>query len=67
VARTGDVLDAGDRRLLLIVPPIFAGPTTRALFDERTSVLCSVDSFAAMTPGALFGRPCPAQRAERAT
>ncbi len=49
----GDHLDAGDRRLRLIVPPIFDGPTTRALFDERTSVLWAVDSFAAMAPGAV--------------
>lgn len=50
----GDRLDAGDRNLRLIVPPIFDGPTTRALFDERTSVLWAVDSFAALTPGAIF-------------
>lgn len=49
----GDHLDAGDRRLHLIVPPIFDGPATRALYDERTSVLWAVDSFAAMTPGAV--------------
>ena len=48
-----DVLDAGDRRLRLVVPPIFDGPTTRALFDERSRVLWSVDSFAAMAPGAV--------------
>lgn len=50
----GDHLDAGDRRLHLIVPPIFDGPTTRALYDESTSVLWAVDSFAAMAPGAVF-------------
>lgn len=49
----GEHLDAGDRRLHLIVPPIFDGPTTRALYDERTSVLWAVDSFAAMTPDAI--------------
>ena len=49
----GDHLDAGDRSLRLVVPPIFDGPTTRALFDERSRVLWSVDSFAALTPGAL--------------
>ena len=49
----GDHLDAGDRRLQLIVPPIFDGPATRALYDERTSVLWAVDSFAAMAPGAV--------------
>lgn len=48
----GDTLDAGDRRLHLVVPPIFDGPTTRALFDERTRVLWSVDSFAALSVGA---------------
>jgi flavorubredoxin len=46
----GDVLDAGDRKLHLVVPPIFDGPTTRALFDEKTRVLWSVDSFASLTP-----------------
>ena len=49
----GDALDAGDRTLRLVVPPIFDGPTTRALFDDRTEVLWAVDSFAALTPGAL--------------
>ena len=50
----GDSLDIGDRRLHLVVPPIFDGPATRALFDDKTRVLWSVDSFAAMTPGAVF-------------
>jgi flavorubredoxin len=45
--------DAGDRRLRLVVPPIFDGPTTRALYDERTGVLWAVDSFAALTTGAV--------------
>jgi flavorubredoxin len=49
-----DHLDAGDRRLHLMVPPIFDGPTTRALYDESTSVLWAVDSFAALAPGAVF-------------
>jgi flavorubredoxin len=43
----GDTLDIGDRALRLIVPPIFDGPTTRALFDERSEVLWAVDSFGA--------------------
>jgi hypothetical protein len=33
------------------VPPIFDGPTTRALFAAKSRVLWSVDSFAALTPG----------------
>lgn len=44
---------AGDRRLRLVLPPIFDGPTTRGLYDERTGVLWSVDSFAALTTGAV--------------
>lgn len=46
----GDALDAGDRTLHLVVPPIFDGPATRALFDDTSRVLWSVDSFAALTP-----------------
>jgi flavorubredoxin len=49
----GEVLDAGDRRLRLVLPPIFDGPATRGLFDERTGVLWAVDSFGALTPGAV--------------
>jgi flavorubredoxin len=49
----GSTFDAGDRRLRLVLPPIFDGPTTRALFDERTEVLWTVDSFAALTTGTV--------------
>jgi hypothetical protein len=31
-------------------PPVFDNPTTRALFDERTGVLWSVDTFATNLP-----------------
>jgi flavorubredoxin len=49
----GESFDAGDRRLRLILPPIFDGPTTRGLLDERTGALWAVDSFAAFTTGAV--------------
>lgn len=49
----GETFDAGDRRLRLFLPPIFDGPATRGLFDERTGVMWAVDSFAACTPGAV--------------
>jgi flavorubredoxin len=52
----GDSFLAGDRRMRLVLPPIFDGPTTRGLFDERTGVLWSVDSFAAMTTGPVHHR-----------
>lgn len=50
----GTSFDAGDRRLHLFRPPIFDGPTTRGLYDERTGVMWSVDSFAALTTGAVY-------------
>jgi flavorubredoxin len=46
----GDTFDAGDRRLVALRPPVFDNPTSRALFDERTGVLWSVDSFATNVP-----------------
>jgi flavorubredoxin len=52
----GDSFLAGDRRMRLLLPPIFDGPTTRGLFDERTGVMWSVDSFAALTTGSVHHR-----------
>ena len=49
----GQSFDAGDRRLHLVLPPIFDGPATRGLYDEKTGVLWSVDTFAALTTGAV--------------
>jgi flavorubredoxin len=50
----GESLDVGDRRLHLVIPPIFDGPATRGLYDDKTSVLWSVDTFAAMVAGDAF-------------
>jgi flavorubredoxin len=50
----GTSFDAGDRRLHLFRPPIFDGPTTRGLYDDRTGVMWAVDSFAALTTGAVY-------------
>lgn len=44
----GDSLDVGDRTLHLVRPPLFDSPATRGLFDERTGVLWSVDTFGAL-------------------
>jgi len=49
----GDAFVAGDRSLRLVLPPIFDGPATRGLFDEKTGVLWAVDTFAAATSGAV--------------
>jgi flavorubredoxin len=53
----GTSFDAGDRRLHLFRPPIFDGPTTRGLYDDRTGVMWAVDSFAALTNGAVYETP----------
>jgi len=52
----GDSFTAGDRRMRLVLPPIFDGPTTRGLFDEQTGVMWAVDAFAALTTGPLHHR-----------
>jgi flavorubredoxin len=49
----GETFDAGDRRIRLTLPPIFDGPATRGLLDERTGVMWAVDSFAALAPGVV--------------
>ena len=42
----GDRLDVGDRTLTAVRPPVFDNPTTRGVFDDRTGVFWSVDTFA---------------------
>ena len=42
----GDTIDVGDRTLVAQRPPLFDNPTTRALFDPKTNVVWSVDTFA---------------------
>ena len=46
----GDTVDVGDRTLVAKRPPLCDNPTTRALFDPKTSVLWSVDTFATNVP-----------------
>jgi flavorubredoxin len=49
----GESFEAAGRRLHLVTPPLYDGPTTRALYDEKTAVLWAVDAFAAMTPAGV--------------
>jgi flavorubredoxin len=49
----GDTLDVGDRTLVAKRPPLYDNPTTRALFDPKTSVLWSVDTFATNVPAPM--------------
>jgi len=48
-----DVIDIGDRRIVAIRPPVFDNPTSRALFDEKTGVFWSVDTFATNMAGLM--------------
>jgi flavorubredoxin len=49
----GDTIDAGDRTLVAKRPPLYDNPTTRALFDPKTSVLWAVDTFATNVPAPM--------------
>jgi flavorubredoxin len=42
----GETLDAGDRTLAAIRPPLYDSPTTRGLFDARTGVYWASDCYA---------------------
>ena len=50
----GDSLDAGDRTLQLVRPPLFDSPATRGLYDPTTRVLWAVDTFGALVQGAVL-------------
>lgn len=49
--RDGESFDVGDRTLTALRPPLFDNPTTRGLFDSKTGVYWSVDTFATNVPG----------------
>jgi flavorubredoxin len=53
----GGTLDAGDRVLHALRPPVYDSPTTRALHDPTTGVLWASDAFAT---------PMPAEPVDRA-
>jgi flavorubredoxin len=46
----GDRLAVGDRELRVLLPPVYASPHARALFDPTTGVLWACDAFAAPVP-----------------
>lgn len=49
-ANHGDTFDAGDRRFVAFLPPVFDSPTTRGLFDTATGVYWAADAFGAGLP-----------------
>lgn len=46
----GQSFSAGDRQLAVLRPPLFDSPATSALYDAKTGVLFSADSFGAFIP-----------------
>jgi flavorubredoxin len=46
----GEALDAGDRTLLAVRPPLYDSPTTRGLFDPTTGVYWAADCYATPVP-----------------
>jgi flavorubredoxin len=50
----GGSFRAGDRTLHLFKPPIFDGPTTRGLYDDKTAAMWIVDTFACLSTGAVY-------------
>ena len=53
----GDSIDAGDRKLTAIRPPLFDNPTTIGIFDHKAEAFFSADCFGALIPS-------PVQNAE---
>ncbi len=46
----GDRIDAGDRQLVAVTPPIYDSPTTRGLFDTKTGVYWASDAMGSPVP-----------------
>jgi flavorubredoxin len=46
----GQRFSAGDRQLAVLRPPLFDSPATVALYDAKTGILFSADSFGAFIP-----------------
>jgi flavorubredoxin len=51
----GESFDVGDRQLRAFRPPVYDSPTTRGLFDPKTGVYWSVDTFATPLPDPGMG------------
>jgi flavorubredoxin len=51
----GESFSIGDRTMHAVRPPIFDSPTTRGLFDPKTGVYWSVDTFATPLPDPKMG------------
>ena len=50
IVNPGDTLNAGGRELGILRPPLFDSPATNAIFDAKSGVLFTADSFGALIP-----------------
>lgn len=50
ILNPGQSFSAGDRQLAALRPPLFDSPATSALYDAKSGVLFSADSFGALLP-----------------
>ncbi len=58
----GQTLDIGDRTLLAVSPPTYDAPETTAVFDNRSRIFYSADSFGAiLTKPAVSANEIPAR------
>jgi len=46
----GESIDAGDRKLTAVRPPLFDNPTTIGLYDDKSEAFFSADCFGALIP-----------------
>lgn len=46
----GETIDAGDRTIEIVDPPVYDSPVTQGLFDRSTGAMWAVDAFAAPVP-----------------
>lgn len=51
----GETLDIGDRTIVAMRPPVYDSPTTRGLYDPKTRLYWSVDTFATPLPAVDAG------------
>ena len=49
----GDAIDVGDRKLTAVRPPLFDNPMSTGIYDDRSRLYFSVDSFGAVLSRAL--------------
>ena len=47
----GATVDAGDRQMSVVRPPLYDSPTTRGLLDTKTCIYWAADCFATPVPG----------------